>query len=377
MKRETEMETSIALVCALMAAVAVGAGSEIVREGARAVPFIYCSDIFHPAMDPDDHFDLAALFAMKEFDVKAVILDGHIDRKGQGQFNGGGRIPLAQMSAISGYTLPSAVGLNVKLADPLDKLENGDPRYLAGVELMKKVLVESPIPVTIKISTGTDLAVLFNREPELCRRKIRAVYFNAGHGKGGVTDEYNALLDPVAFTRIFETGLPLFWNPCFGEGRAVGDGHCNFFKIPDQRVLLEKAPAALSKFFSYALLRPESDPIAWLEIGNAAVVPKQERWMWTPPVLAHAAGRRVFRVNEKDFAWLTPSAAKAGTEEHVVYSYVPAKVTVVETRRSNAVLDVQYGAPDANVRVFRQTSPDYAAVMTACLRNLYGEIGKK
>ncbi len=44
-------------------------------EEMRKVPFIYCSDLFHPAMDPDDHFDLAAVFRLKEFDVKAVILD--------------------------------------------------------------------------------------------------------------------------------------------------------------------------------------------------------------------------------------------------------------------------------------------------------------
>ena len=86
----------------------------------KKVPFIYCSDIFHPAMDPDDHFDLAAVFAFDEFDIKALVLDGHIDRKGQDQFNGGGRIPLSQMCRITGRSVPAAVGLNVKLEDPLD-----------------------------------------------------------------------------------------------------------------------------------------------------------------------------------------------------------------------------------------------------------------
>ena len=44
-------------------------------EEMRKVPFIYCSDLFHPAMDPDDHFDLAAVFRLKELDVMAVSLD--------------------------------------------------------------------------------------------------------------------------------------------------------------------------------------------------------------------------------------------------------------------------------------------------------------
>ncbi len=343
----------------------------------RTVPLIYCSDIFHPAMDPDDHFDLAALFAMKTFDVKAVILDGHIDRKGQDQFNGGGRIPLAQMTAITGYAVPSAVGFNAKLASPTDTLSDYEKRYQGGVELMRRVLEDSPVPVTIKISTGTDLAVLFNRHPDLCRRKIRAVYFNAGHGVGGATDEYNVSLDPVAYTRIFETGLPVFWNPCFGKGREVGDGHCNFFVVKDQRFLLEHASERLSRFFSYALLAPKADPIAWLSDGSAAKVEKQVRWMWTPPVLAHAAGLRAYGTSENAFAWMTPAEARRKgllKRERKVFDYERAKVTVVEAGRGKGGLKVEYGAPGANVWVFRQTAPDYGDVMTSCLRELYSGI---
>ena len=31
---------------------------------AFGVPVIYCTDLFHPHDDPDDHFDLATLFAL-------------------------------------------------------------------------------------------------------------------------------------------------------------------------------------------------------------------------------------------------------------------------------------------------------------------------
>ena len=72
----------------------------------RKIPFIYCSDLFHPAMDPDDHFDLAAVFRLKELDVKAVILDGHIIRPNQDQLTGGGKVPLEQMMDICGYRVP-------------------------------------------------------------------------------------------------------------------------------------------------------------------------------------------------------------------------------------------------------------------------------
>ena len=45
------------------------------RLSAASVPVIYCTDLFHPHDDPDDHFDLATLFALPELEVKAILLD--------------------------------------------------------------------------------------------------------------------------------------------------------------------------------------------------------------------------------------------------------------------------------------------------------------
>ena len=53
------------------------------------IPVIYCSDLFHPHDDPDDHFDLACMYAIPEFDIKAVILD-----QGKKQHQNPGQIPI-------------------------------------------------------------------------------------------------------------------------------------------------------------------------------------------------------------------------------------------------------------------------------------------
>ena len=39
------------------------------------VPVIYSTDLYHPHDDPDDHYDLATVFALPELDVKGVIID--------------------------------------------------------------------------------------------------------------------------------------------------------------------------------------------------------------------------------------------------------------------------------------------------------------
>ena len=343
-------------------------------EEMRKIPFIYCSDLFHPAMDPDDHFDLAAVFRLKELDVKAVILDGHIDRPGQDQLKGGGKVPLEQMMEICGYKVPYAIGLKRKLLDPKDKALDEDPRFLAGVDLIIKVLRESPVPVTVKLSTGTDFAVVFNREPELVRQKVKAVYLNAGHGRGGPSNEYNVKLDPVGYERVFQTGVKIYWNPCWGE-----IGYNNFFSIKDQYVLFETCSIPLKRFFAYAFQKPDTDPIEFIRDKSEPELPHMERQMWSPPVLAHAAGRRVYKRGEWDFVWLAPAAAKRmGLEdrEYRVYGYAPVQVIpldrgVIQKVPSTGFLNVYFYPDHPNAEIFRQNHPDYMKIMTSCLRNLY------
>jgi hypothetical protein len=66
-------------------------------EAGRAVPVIYCTDLFHPYDDPDDHFDLATLYAMPELEIKGIVLD-----QGRKQLERPGRIPVSQLSQRCG-----------------------------------------------------------------------------------------------------------------------------------------------------------------------------------------------------------------------------------------------------------------------------------
>ena len=69
-------------VC-LLAAVGLLAGA----AGAdAAVPILYTTDLLHPHADPDDHFDIATLFGMPEFDIRGVVFDlGPIGRTVRGR----------------------------------------------------------------------------------------------------------------------------------------------------------------------------------------------------------------------------------------------------------------------------------------------------
>jgi hypothetical protein len=61
----------------LVIAIALALGGEV-ATGAHPpprVPIIYSSDLYHPPQDPDDTYDLATLFALGEFDIRAIVLD--------------------------------------------------------------------------------------------------------------------------------------------------------------------------------------------------------------------------------------------------------------------------------------------------------------
>jgi hypothetical protein len=42
------------------------------------VPLIHVTDLFHPHGDPDDHFDLASVYALAlqgRFDLRGIVID--------------------------------------------------------------------------------------------------------------------------------------------------------------------------------------------------------------------------------------------------------------------------------------------------------------
>jgi len=140
-------------------------------EKAKPIPVIYCTDLFHPHDDPDDHFDLAMIYAIPELEIKAIILD-----QGRKQLTKPGRIPVSQINRITGRNVPVAIGLAEKLTGPEDKGLDQPEQFQTGVELLLKTVRESPIPLNI-ITVGSvrDLAAAFNREPELFREKVARV----------------------------------------------------------------------------------------------------------------------------------------------------------------------------------------------------------
>ncbi|MFB3826333.1 MAG: nucleoside hydrolase [Bryobacteraceae bacterium] len=316
---------------------------------AQSVPVIYCTDLFHPHQDPDDHLDIATLFALPELDVRAVLLD-----QGAKQEKEPGRVPMDQINFIAGRRVPYAIGLAEKLKFPGDPATDQPARYQAAVELFFEVLRQSPRPVEV-ITAGSvrDVMAAFNRNPELVRAKVARLSVNIGRAAlaGG---EWNVQLDPQAYRRLLESGLPVDWYPCV----PLDSLQSSHWKLKRYQDVFEDAPLPLQSFFIYALNRVDPEEIEPL----AAIRMNLRPW------------RRLIWGREKNM-WCTASFLRVAGRKADVFTLVPARV---EVDQKGWTTKLEFDAPEPNVHAIRLTDRDqYTKAMTACLRNLFKEFPVK
>jgi hypothetical protein len=274
------------LIAALI--VAGYAQSAVAQPNTKAgsVPIIYTTDLYHPHDDPDDHYDLATLFAIHEFDIRAIVID-----TGQRGANRPGIPAIQQIMHITGRTVPYSIGLTDNLRTPDDRAEHQPATAQAGVELILRQLRESKTSVTI-FTAGSlrDVAAAYNRDPALLQSRLARLYINIGESNGG--KEWNVSLDPNAYLRILTSSLPVYWVPCFGTNGYLSQWT---FRQGD---VLDSAPLALQNYFVYALTKAsptQRGPLkALIEPIPDEIKKKiwnERRNMWCTGAFLHAAGR--------------------------------------------------------------------------------------
>jgi Inosine-uridine preferring nucleoside hydrolase len=334
------------------------------------VPVLYCSDLFHPHDDPDDHFDLACLYALGELDVRGIVLD-----QGDRQERAPGSVAVRQMNALTGRKVPYAVGLSAPLRAVTDTGRDQPAGHQRGVELILEVLSASAAPVTI-ITVGSlrDVAAALNRAPGLFQQKVARLLVFIG-AVNSPKPEWNVMLDPQAFTAVMNSGLPVYWVPCFDGGNFRNAGRASFWRAPHAR-LLEQASDPVLRYFVYALLKKEdADPVGFLSKETAAndleEILTPTRNLWCTAVFPFVAGREVVR---RDGGWISVprSAVREGEETVTPFRFVPVTLSVNDEAR------VVYGEAEGALVVHRFEVVDresYAEVMTSVTANLIGSLG--
>ena len=347
------------------------------------IPVIYSTDLYHPPQDPDDHYDLAILSSLEELEIKALIFDVATSFRKPEEF---GKIALDQMEKITGKSAPPwKVGLTQPLRSPDDKAYDQPEEFQAGVELILSTLKKSDVPVVMfMVGSCRDFAVAFNRDPDLLRQKVKAVYVNAGNGRKGTQDEWNVKLDANAYMRLMSSGLPIYWCPCIVDAEQLstpeevleGKVLCTYFRVFNQAELLKTARPMVKNFFAYALNRSEEEPLDFLD-KEPQPLPETRRNMWCTGPFLHAAGREIYR--NKDNRWIARSPNNVQQYEVnspavEVFRFEPIHITAVwKDVNGNLVPEFRDAADTepTSIQVFRYTHVDYNQIMTSVLADLF------
>jgi len=286
----------------LMPRPAYGAGPE--KRKARR-PVLHATDLFRPHGDPDDHWDLACVYALAlrgDLDLKGVVIDYPRPERNPDT------AAVAQMNLMTGTYVPIAVGSGLAMKSRQDTQAEAPARDLQGVRMLLEVLEQSPQPVVINILGGCrDVAVAGKRNPDLFAQKCAGIYLNAGTGSPKLTPssrpEYNVTVDKASYAALFDLPCPVYWMPCFEDlesrgGQAVRE-YGTYYRFQQKEILPHLSEMA-QNYFAYMLgryadsnwfryLTGQRDEALLTKVGN------DYRNMWCTGGFLHAAGYTVSR----------------------------------------------------------------------------------
>ncbi|RWA88113.1 MAG: hypothetical protein EOQ31_21345 [Mesorhizobium sp.] len=340
------------------------------------IRLLHQTDLFRPYADPDDHWDLACVYALAasgQLELGGVLVDFPPDEYP-------GRSPdvtgIAQLSYLTGLPTHMAVGSSVPYTHDRASLAALPRRDRAGAEFLLDYLRGSQGPAYVSIvGSCRDLAIAAKLDPDLFRNKCAGIYLNAGTGhpdiaKQGGT-EYNVGLNAAAYAATFEIPCPIYWMPCFEtvineyldrKVQQFGTFYC--FKQGD--VLLKLSPV-LQSYFTYCLegrtdarylqplLAPRTDVSSYRTI-------QEYRGMWCTAGFFHMVSQAVDRAGK---------IIAVSNADDAVFGFRPVDIKC----DPNGVTTWTNAGAESNRFLFEVKDPDsYASAMTVAMATLLGNI---
>ncbi|MER8843061.1 hypothetical protein NKH86_31140 [Mesorhizobium sp. M0913] len=340
------------------------------------IRLLHQTDLFRPYIDPDDHWDLACVYALAasgQLELGGVLVDFPPDHYP-------GRSPdvtgIAQLSYLTGLPTHMAVGSSVPYTHDRASLNALPKRDRAGAEFLLNYLRDSEEPAYISIvGSCRDLAVAAKLEPDLFRNKCAGIYLNAGTGHPDVAKqghkEYNVVLNAAAYAATFDIPCPIYWMPCYEtilddplEEKGQRFGTYYRFKQSD---VLPKLSSGLQSYFTYSLeartdarylqplLAPQSDVSSWFTIHAY-------RYMWCTAGFFHMVSQAVDKAGK---------IIAGSNADDAVFGFRPVHIKC----DLNGVTTWTNAGAESNRFLFEVKDPDsYASAMTVAMATLLGTI---
>lgn len=290
------------------------------------IPVVVVSDLYFPAQDIGDNFDLIIAYALPQIDLKAVILDCTEPYRqpvainpGEGLYpdsNGpreAGYIPMLQLNYIFDRAVPFASSPFSQMKNEYDKMLNIPKFQQQGVELLIESLRKSDKPIQI-VSFGSArvIAVAYNREPALFKRKVERIHLSAG-ASGTDFLEWNVALDRNALVTILKSNLPIALYPCAADkpnGMGYGsynypfsyDEHNTYYKLPNLN-FIPQMDITLQRYLAFVFTKSSRrDFLRAMENDSllTQVLPtyKNEHYVWETAIWLNVAKLKLAHTKE-------------------------------------------------------------------------------
>ncbi len=328
---------------------------------------IHITDLYHPHNDPDDHYDLAQVFALGKsgaLQVQQVIID------------------YPKLDDIWAPALGAVYQLNALTKSNVHVTVGTDPRIYAGkpelwasapkedvwaAEAILDILRTCEEKVFISIAGGClDTAIALAREPELFREKCAGILLNAGSGIPTEEKEWNVTLGPLEYSKLFEAPCPLYWCPCMHSMDCLKGRFGTLYELT-QQVLWKQVSPELVNYFLYALTRT-ADPLYLQYLTKPADEEARahfgalRRGMFCTAGLFEAAGLTVTADGE---------IVSKGKTDSPVYSFRPVRVTATAAGETDWQFDSR--CTDRLLFCINDTEK-YEAAMTKALTSILAQI---
>lgn len=333
---------------------------------------ILTTDLYHRHADPNDHWNLATMFAMAHLgwinfagimcdDDRAFTNAGPYKRFGDPSVES-----IAQLNYITGLAVPVGFGSRM----PIKKKEDLEEALLAkrkisSVTLLLETLQRAENKVDIHMcGSCKDVLIAYHYAPDLFEKKCDCIYLNAGTYAVQDPIEYNVALEPYAFSQIFKIPCNIRWSPCFDKlikPPYLPSERATYYEI-DQADILPYMSDALKKYYNYMFggvddthwltyLREPLDETILKSWANA------KRQMWSTPGYLLSAGKYVTESGEiKD----------GSPNDDSVFSYTPIWVKA----NDDGILEWK-DVDSSNITMFVNKDPiKFGLAMTEVIKKL-------
>ncbi|MCL2464063.1 MAG: hypothetical protein FWF28_03185, partial [Micrococcales bacterium] len=231
--------------------------SQTARVGEK-VPVIDVTDLYYPAQDFGDNFDIIVPYAHPGVDLRAVILDvtdrfrrrvsKHLEFTDDRGPREPGFVPIRQLNYIFKVDTPHAMGPRQEMVDAADTMSGLNGFDAAGVDLILRTLRESDTPVEVLVfGSARSVAVAMNRASGLFAEKVGRIHLSAGASDPEYL-EWNASLDPTAIDTLFAGPTPLTLYPCATGGGPFDLGVRNTYWRIDSLDFIRRMRAPLRNY---------------------------------------------------------------------------------------------------------------------------------